>query len=575
MIEKESELTSVSRPCGLYRKYIKGEIKKILLSEDILVEILIDWFGQPTFSTLSWQKYWEPVTPLLSAASLNVLENLRKAGKHYIQARFSRLPMISYSFNYFSLLKEALDSLKNGCNETAKSALLGKILGFENFVIRWANGENGAACGTTTIRNPCYLLSKIKQPKTQDDPKFLALITVSSVANFFGPSIYYYYRQYKIDNEFGISMLLCPAVSFSERANSFTLIESLTSGLSDKTDPRSEQRSQILADLAISPFLTKLVSGIGAETGLEINFVDIGSGNGALVSNIWRQVLRTCPDIAKNCKLACSMVGLRVQNPLRHFNKGSLRGTVSYLDYHQSDYIQWVQEQKFTRGDYKFDVALLCRLLKNLSEFKLVSSSDWRIIHKLGEDGLSKTLWTDRSFQPHNCLHPDNPSTKNVFLKNSSVSLGHGKSFKHLSLTSYYKALQLLDGKVTKNISDDNAIYFPVRQFNQASLELPDGKSFLEKLCSFAKLIVIEDVDLTKEDLIQHLAENNLENVSASHINKHNRFNSASIFCLCKKEFADLLPGKKIWPDLLERIEYQASLRLRNFAASQKFRLST
>jgi len=41
----EVELTPVSRPCGLYREYIKGELRKILLSEDIFVEILIDWFG--------------------------------------------------------------------------------------------------------------------------------------------------------------------------------------------------------------------------------------------------------------------------------------------------------------------------------------------------------------------------------------------------------------------------------------------------------------------------------------------------------------------------------------------------
>ena len=74
----------------------------------------------------------------------------------------------------------------------------------------------------------------------------------------------------------------------------------------------------------------------------EVSFVDIGSGNGALASNIWRQMLKTQPYIAQNCKLACSMVGLRVQDPLRHFNKGSLRGTISYLDYSQAHYLQWV-----------------------------------------------------------------------------------------------------------------------------------------------------------------------------------------------------------------------------------------
>jgi hypothetical protein len=571
-MEKESELTPISRPCGLYLELVKSEIKKILLSENILVEILIDWYGQPTFNTLSWKKYWEPVIPLLSPAGLNILENLGKARRQYIQAKFSNQTMLSYCFNYFCLLEEVLNVLKNGYDDTAKTTLLGKVLGFENFIIRWANGENGAACGTSTIRNPCYLLSKIKQPQAQNDPKFLALITGPNVAHFDAARIYYHYRQYKIDNEFGISMLLHPAAFLPKRANSFTLIESLTTGFSDKTDPRSKQRSQIMADLAISPFLAKLLSKIDIETGAEVNFIDIGGGNGALASNIWRQVLKTQPDMMKNCKLACSMVGLRVQNPLRHFNKGSLRGTISYLDYHQSDYLKWLQEQKLTQGSYKYDVALLCRLLNNLSEFKVDSSSDWRIIQELGEDELDKISWANRRYEPHNCLNPDKLSTKDIYIKNSSVYLGHGKSFKHLSLTNYYKALKLLVNKGSLKINDDKAIYFPIRQFNQASLRLPDGKSFLEKLCSFAKLIVIEDVDLTKKDLIGHLVENNIENIAASHINIHNRLNSASIFCLCNKEFTDLLPGKKIWPNLLEKIGYQESLRLRSFIASQKFR---
>jgi len=571
-VGKEDDLNSVTRPCGLHREYIKGEIKKILLSEDILVDILIDWYGHPTFTTQSWQKYWEPVTPLLSPVGLNILDSLREARRQYIQARFSHQAMPNYCYHYFCLLREALNNLNNSSNNKSFFNLLSRIIGFENFSIGWAGGAAGSACGTSTIRNPCYLLAKIKQQQVQDDPKFLALITSPNIAHSDETGLYYHYRQYKIDVEYGIALLLYPAASLSERADSFTLIESLTSGFSDKTDPRSKQRSHILADLVISPFLTKLFSKTDTESGQEVDFVDIGSGNGALVSNIWRQILKTQPNIAKNCKLACSMIGLRVQNPLRHFNRGSLRGTISYLDYHQSDYLQWLKEQKLAQGSYKFDVALLCRLFNNLSEFKLDFSDDWRVIHKLGEKGLSKIFWKDRRFEPHNCINPDNPSAKDIFLKNSNVSLQNGKSFRHLALSNYYKGLQLLYGKGDLNVSDTNAIYFPIRQFNPDSLRLPDGKSVLGKLCELSKLVVIEDVDLTKKDLIRHLVEFDLENIAASHINRHNRLNSASIFCLCDKEFADLLPGEKIWPDLLQKIGNQMSSRLHNFVASQKFR---
>jgi len=540
----EVELTPVARPCGLYREYIKGEIKKILLSEDILVEILVDWYGHSTFIKQNWEEYWGPVTQQLSSTGLQIFDNLRNTRQQYIASNFGYEAMIKYCFFYFCSLEEVLGTLKNPYNVKGTATWLSKVLSFENFMIRWADGSGGLACGTSTIRNPCYLLAKINRPQAYNDPKFLAIITGPDIPN--DAQLYYHYRQYKIDDEFGISILLYPAAVLSQRANSFTLIESFTSGFSDRSDPRTKQRSQILADLAISPFLSGMFSKMNADSAQEVSFVDIGSGDGALASNIWRQMLKTQPYIAQNCKLACSMVGLHVQDPLRHFNKGSSRGTISYLDYSQADYLQWIQQQKLVRGNYKFDVALICRLLNNLSVFELDSSNDWRIIHKLGEEKLSKATWINRKFEPHNCLNPNNLSTQNIFLKNSNVLLKTGKSFRHLSLSNYYKGLQLLHNEDATVDGDAHAIYSPIRRFNPACLQLSEGNSVLEKLCNLAKLVVIEDVDLTEKDLTQHFVEYDIKNIALSHVNRHNRLNSASIFCLCNSEFADLLPGKRI-----------------------------
>ncbi len=573
-MNKEVELSPVARPCGLYREYIKCEIKKILLSEDIIVEILIDWYGHPTFVKQSWHRYWERVAPLLSPIGLNTLENLRKTRSQYILERFNRKAMISYCFNYFSLLEEVLNTLKNTCDAKSTLVLLNRIIGFENFTIRWANKSNGLACGTSTIRNPCYLLAKIKESQACDDTKFLALITGPDITKSNESHYFYHYRQYKIDDEFGIALLLYPAVALSQRANSFTLIESLAPGFSNSSDPRYKKRSQILANSAISPFLSKQLSKANADSAQEISFVDIGSGNGALASYTWRQILKSQSYIQQNCKLACSMVGLRVQDPLRHFNKGSLRGTISYLEYSQSDYLQWVQQQKINQGNYKFDVALICRLFNNLSEFEIRASTNWRIIQKLGEENLGKTDWLERRFEPHNCLKPDNPSSKSIFLKNSNVSLDIGKSFRHLSLSNYYKGLQLLHSLNPLSDGGANAIYFPIRRFNPASLLLPDGKSVLEKLCNLAKLVVIEDADLTKRDLIEHLIKYYIENIAVSHVNRHDRINSAQIFCFCNTEFGNALSGKRIWPDSLQKLENQMYSRLRSSAVFQKFQQS-
>ena len=119
-----------------------------------------------------------------------------------------------------------------------------------------------------------------------------------------------------------------------------------------------------------------------------------------------------------------------------------------------------------------------------------------------------------------------------------------------------------------------NAIYFPIRQFNPSCLQLSEGNSILEKLCDLAKLVVIEDVDLTKKILIEHLIEHKLENIAVSHVNRHNRINSAQVFCLCNADFEDFLPGKRIWPDSLKKIEHQMYLRLRSSAVFQKYQQS-
>ena len=269
------------------------------------------------------------------------------------------------------------------------------------------------------------------------------------------------------------------------------------------------------------------------------------------------------------------MIGLRVQDPLRHFNKGSLRGAISYLEYSQADYLQWIQQQELAQGDCEFDVGLICRLLNNLSIFKLNFSNNWRVMHKLGEAGLGQAAWRNRRFEPHNCLNPDSLSTENIFLKNSNVSLKVGKRFRHLSLSNYYKGLQLLDSQDHSKAGSVNAVCFPIREFNPASLQLPNGMSVLGRLCDLARLIVIEDIDLTKKTLIEHLIGHDLDNIAVSYVSKHIRsINSAQIFCLCNIEFEDCLPGKRIWPDSLQRIGSQMSLRLRNYAVFQKYRQS-
>ncbi len=209
----EQERTPIDRPCGLYQEYVQGQIKKILLSEEILVNVLVDWYGQVTFLKQSWEEFWAPVTSQLSPRWLQILDDLKGAHRQYMASEFGHETMIRYCFHYFCLLEEVLSALENVCNKNAPSVLLRRVLAFENFAIGWADGSSGLACGTSTIRNPCYLLAKIKQPQAYNDPKFLAIITEPDISNPNEAHLFYHYRQYKIDDEFGISLLLYPFCS--------------------------------------------------------------------------------------------------------------------------------------------------------------------------------------------------------------------------------------------------------------------------------------------------------------------------------------------------------------------------
>ena len=91
-----------------------------------------------------------------------------------------------------------------------------------------------------------------------------------------------------------------------------------------------------------------------------------------------------------------------------------------------------------------------------------------------------------------------------------------------------------------------NEVYYPVRLFNLNALLFASKSSILEKLCAISKLTVIEDVDLTSEQLRIHLQKYALKHVAASII-PQSKLHLAKLFCVCKVDFAKLLPGERIW----------------------------
>lgn len=419
-------------------------------------------------------------------------------------------------------------------NDAYVLELLYKLVSLENFAIRWYGNKPGIAAGTTSHRNPGYLLAHLGKKPSNDDPKYLPIIMLKSSP---GNKLFYHYRQYRISSDPDFSIFMYPAASLEDRGESFTLMESFANGFSHKSDPRSKPRAQLLAESAILPFLKSVLSK-GGNGKRDVNITDIGGGSGIMLRHIWEQILDKDRTAKENWYLNGSIIGLRVQNPARHFPKSPIRANMSYLDYQQIDYIDWINKQPET---LQLDTILMCRLLNNLSIFDIESSDDEGRVWYISGQQFQPEVIIDKNYRPIYCLNPENYCPENLIHTNAKTRLSADCSaYRVISLTDYYKAMATCIGM---DIEDD-AFYYPVRKFNPLSLLNSKGKSIIEKLSNIAKLTVIEDVDLTANYLVKHIQEHNL-NCVVSAINADLRY-SSQILDVCDKRYENILPGIKI-----------------------------
>lgn len=511
---------------GLIQGCIKNDLATTFSSREIVTTIEIDWHGRTEIKKQSWESYWDIRDNLPEYDSFLLFEKSRNL---YFDSGFKLEHISEYCYRYFILLSKWLNHRSNSYLQE----LLVKLLSLENFAIRWYGDKSGIAAGTTSHRNPAYLLARIGKKTFNDDPKYLPIIMLKS---FRDNKLFYHYRQYRISCEPDFSIFVYPAASLDDRSESFTLIESFVSGFSRKADPRSKQRAELLADSAIYPFLKSLLKDDNQER--SINIVDLGGGSGIMLRHIWEHVINKNNTARENWYLDGSIVGLRVQNPARHFSKGSIRANMSYLDYRQMDYIDWINGQSEIP---KFDVILMCRLLNNLSAFDIrTTDNEGQLWYISGQHNYPEVI-INKQYDPTICLNQKEPHHENLINTNGKTRLSaYHVAYRTASLTDYYKAISACMGM---DVADDT-YYYPVREFNRQSLLNSEGQSIIGKLSKITGLTIIEDVDLTTNCLAEHIREHKL-NCVASAINVNARY-SSQVLAICDKKYEDILPGIKI-----------------------------
>ena len=210
------------------------------------------------------------------------------------------------------------------------------------------------------------------------------------------------------------------------------------------------------------------------------------------------------------------------------------------VEYVQADYKSWVTQERAKSGPPQWDIALMCRVLNNMSLFSIEATDDWREIATLsGGAG-------DMPFQPSYCLSEEVRAPDSLISSNAKANLRNGRSFQQLSLTDYFQTLHLAC-QDSDSARHGAHIFFPLRRLNQGALRLDDGRCLLEQLAAIADLVVIEDVDMDADQLYDYLDLGNPKELAASDVTDRRRMQLSNLLCFSRREHADLLPGDRLW----------------------------
>lgn len=358
-------VTSAS-PKAILRPYVRGSLLATLESEVLVAGLRIVHDGRFLVETRTWDSYWEEVKDLGHGDLNTSLEALHLAWRSYVRSGLGSDLRQELCFRYFSLLDHVLSLCSREDSRSRSTSALRAVLGFECFEITSKTaGADVVAAGTCTLRNPCYLLAKLKMPNTSDDPQSLPVISVQGPRR---PELFYHYRQYTISRNSPMSILLYPAVSEERRSASFKLINSIAGVVGHGADPRSEKRARHLFEGAIRPIL-EAIYGDQPPTWFEL--VDIGAGSGSLAASICSQIKAAPPSAEMDLKLRLTFVDLEPSDASRFFSRTKSRASIDCLTYVGDDYRHWLSKPTRHPTANTLRVALISKLFNNLSHFSI------------------------------------------------------------------------------------------------------------------------------------------------------------------------------------------------------------
>jgi len=371
---------------------------------------------------------------------------------------------------------------------------IGAAATFESFSVR-DMAQRGLAAATTTLRNPVYLLARLKWPTVPHTTRFLPLIAVRDAA----PSTFGHYRRYPVSEDGELSLLVYPTNQAGGDRASMSVISGLANRLGSSSDPFVVERSERLSSHILQPLLEQHAPMEGVAM---FDFVDLGAGTGAITAELSRKLVAWALREGIDPRLRFTLIDSSGTPLSDRFADPVVRTATEGMSRIPLDYRAWLTHEQGPSRRKGMRIGLACKILDMSSTFEVRRFRPAELPTPPANDAWFEPV--ERS--PATWLATARPNPDDLRTSAVRFQISDGHVLAQPALSSYFAALALVaDGA---RITDD--LYLPVRRFNPSALLTTRGSSVLAEMLKRCDFLIIEDADLRPQELTAHMREHRL-----------------------------------------------------------------
>ncbi len=366
------------------------------------------------------------------------------------------------------------------------------------------------------MRNPAYLLSKLAQPNSTENPKYLPLVC-PLVPSAERSRLYCHYRRIPVAGTRRVQLFVYPPVDVRDWPLSYSLMGRVFASLTPRSDPWVQERSRALFRGAFD----KLTARVTAD---RIRLLDIACGSAKTAMTLCKKAFArggkpfdlTLVDVVRGSRSIANMFfrNLRV---------------LENVTFRRQNLFDWA-DTCCANASTRFDIALMLRICDVFSRFHIERISPYEaswLLQRNGAGGFVETVG----------LRPDKLIAENrldlIQHNLKRLAFKHGTAFHQFSLSLYFRAIDAVLGGES---GQDEAVFIPVRYFDDNALLLPSGRSLIAQLMTLADRIVIEDADLSPRHLREHCEKFGLSTLRITDVTRYARMRGASVSVVDRRD---------------------------------------